>query len=212
MSSVFERFAKLTPAQKQLFVQRSREKRANWQLNEPIAVVGMACRFPGASSVEAFWRLVCEGRDATTEIPEDRHWPVDMLYDPDPEATGKMAVRWGAFIDDFDRFDALFFGVTPREAARMDPQQRQLLEVAWESLEDAALVPERLSGSSTGVFIGVGQTDYSKIPAQYENCFDYIDAHSGTGNALSIAANRLSYIFNFRGPSMAIDTACSSSL
>ena len=211
MSSVFERFVKLSAAQRQLFVERSREKKTNWQLNEPIAIIGMGCRFPGAANPDDFWRLICEKRDATSEVPGER-WPVDVFYDPDPDAPGKMAVRWGAFLDDFDKFDAIFFGITPREAARMDPQQRQLLEVAWESLEDAAVIPERLSGSATGVFIGVGQTDYAKIQAQYENCLDYIDAHSGTGNALSIAANRLSYILNLRGPSMSIDTACSSAL
>ncbi len=211
MSSISERLARLSPAQQRLFEERLREQKTDGRIAEPIAVVGMSCRFPGAANAADYWRLIAEGRHTTVEIPADR-WPVDLFYDPDPDTPGRMAVRWGAFLDQVDQFDALFFGITPREAARMDPQQRLLLEIAWEAMEDAGLVPEALAGSQTGVFVGVGQTDYSKIPAQYDNFLDYVDAHSGTGNALSIAANRLSYIFNLSGPSVAVDTACSSAL
>ena len=120
-----------------------------------------------------------------------------------------MVTRWGGFIEQVDQFDAHFFGISPREAARMDPQQRLLLEVAWEALEDAGQVRETLAGTATGVFIGISNNDYGRI--QFAD-LERIDAYAGTGNALSIAANRISYVFDFRGPSIALDTACSSSL
>ena len=120
-----------------------------------------------------------------------------------------MSTRWGGFLEQVDQFDPHFFGISPREAARMDPQQRLLLEVAWEALEDAGQVRERLAGTQTGVFIGISNNDYGRIQL---NDPHRIDAYAGTGNALSIAANRISYLFDFRGPSIAIDTACSSSL
>lgn len=208
MTELSQRVAGLSPAKRELLQRRLRNQPG---VAEPIAIVGMACRFPGAPDLDAFWRLVSEAVDATGEIPPDR-WPVDLLYDPDVEAAGKMAVRWGGFVEDVDKFDPMFFGITPREAARMDPQQRLLLEVAWESLENAGLSPQRINGSSSGVFVGISNVDYAKIPAQYEGFLQHIDAHCGTGNAISIAANRLSYILNFRGPSMAVDTACSSAL
>jgi acyl transferase domain-containing protein/NADPH:quinone reductase-like Zn-dependent oxidoreductase/acyl carrier protein len=176
---------------------------------EPIAIIGMACRFPGANNLEEFWNLLCSGVDAVTEIPADR-WDGDSFYDPDPAVVGKMNSRWGGFMDNFDRFDAQFFGISPREASRMDPQQRISLEMAWEALEDAGQVPALLAGSRTGVFIGIGTTDYARM--QVGNLKTASHVHAGTGGALSIAANRISYVFNFRGPSMAIDTACSSSL
>ena len=173
--------------------------------DEPIAVVGIGCRFPGADGPAAFWRLLSGGVDAITEISPDR-WGADAFYRPDVTTT---ATRWGGFLDQVDQFDPEFFGISPRESARMDPQQRLLLEVAWEALEDAGQVPERLEGSRTGVFIGISTNEYG--PLQFAR-LALVDAYTGTGNALSIAANRLSYIFDFRGPSMAIDTACSSSL
>jgi acyl transferase domain-containing protein/acyl-CoA synthetase (AMP-forming)/AMP-acid ligase II/NADPH:quinone reductase-like Zn-dependent oxidoreductase/acyl carrier protein len=167
---------------------------------EPIAIVGIGCRFPGADGPAAFWRLLSDGMDVITETPPDR-WGAD--------AAETAATRWGGFLDQVDRFDPQFFGISPREAARMDPQQRLLLEVAWEALEDAGQVPERLAGSRTGVFIGVSTYDYGHFQLGQP---DRIDAYTGTGSALSISANRLSYFYDFRGPSMAIDTACSSSL
>jgi myxalamid-type polyketide synthase MxaB len=178
---------------------------------EPLAVVGIGCRLPGAASPDEFWRLIVEGRDAIGEIPPDR-WDVDALYDPDPDAPGKIATRWGGFLEGVDRFDPQLFAITPREASRMDPQQRLLLEVAWETFEQAGLAPERLAGSRTGVFIGIGGTDYSHLSRGHSDHLRHIDAYCGTGNALSIASNRISYVFDLRGPSLSVDTACSSSL
>src|SRR5579863_486499 len=175
---------------------------------EAIAIIGIGCRFPGAKDARAFWNLLRNGVDAIREVPPER-FNLHDFFDPDPAAPGKMVTRWGGFIERVDQFDAHFFGISPREAARMDPQQRLLLEVAWEALEDAGQVRERLAGTSTGVFIGISNNDYGRI--QFDDP-DRIDAYAGTGNALSIAANRLSYIFDFKGPSIAIDTACSSSL
>jgi acyl transferase domain-containing protein len=146
--------------------------------------------------------------DAIREVPAERFNLHDFL-DSDPAAPGKMVTRWGGFIEQVDQFDAHFFGISPREAARMDPQQRLLLEVAWEALEDAGQVRETLAGTAAGVFIGISNNDYGRI--QFAD-LDRIDAYAGTGNALSIAANRISYVFDFRGPSIALDTACSSSL
>jgi acyl transferase domain-containing protein/thioesterase domain-containing protein/acyl carrier protein len=208
MSELSQRLAALTPAKRRLLEQRLQR---GAEVAEPIAVVGMACRFAGARSPEAFWKLICEGRDATSEVPPSR-WNADEFFDPTGEISGKMSSRWGGFIADVDLFDSMFFGIAPREAKRMDPQQRLLLEVAWEALERGGLAPERIAGSATGVFIGIGGTDYSKVPAQFIDYFEQIDAHVGTGNALSIAANRLSYVLDLHGPSLAIDTACSSGL
>ncbi len=123
-----------------------------------------------------------------------------------------MSTRWGAFVDDVDQFDAMFFGITPREAKRIDPQQRLSLEVSWEALEHAGIAPDELAGSATGVFVGIGGTDYSKLPTQFPNYYERMDPHVGTGNALSVAANRLSYVLDLRGPSVAVDTACSSAM
>ncbi|MCC7358230.1 MAG: amino acid adenylation domain-containing protein [Anaerolineales bacterium] len=176
--------------------------------DEPIAIIGLGCRFPGAPDAEAFWQLLRDGVDAISVVPTDR-WPVDELYAPEPGTRGKMSTRWGGFLDDVGHFDPHFFGISPREAARMDPQQRLLLEVAWEALENAGLPPDQLAGTNTGVFMGISSYDYSRLlfgdPGR-------IDAYTGTGNAHSIAANRLSYTLDLRGPSLAIDTACSSSL
>jgi acyl transferase domain-containing protein/acyl-CoA synthetase (AMP-forming)/AMP-acid ligase II/acyl carrier protein len=168
--------------------------------DEPIAIVGIGCRFPGAEGTAEFWRLLCDGVDAVTKVPKDR-WDVNS---PDGRAA-----RWGGFLDHVDEFDAQFFGISPREASRMDPQQRLLLEVAWEALEDAGQVPERLAGSRTGVFTGSSANEYLHLTLSRP---DLIDPYSGTGTSPSIAANRLSYFFDLRGPSMSVDTACSSSL
>ncbi len=175
---------------------------------EPIAIIGIGCRFPGADGPQAFWQLLRNAVDAITEVPAER-FDLQAFYDPDPAAPGKMSTRWGGFLKQVDQFDPHFFGISPREAARMDPQQRLLLEVAWEALEDAGQVAERLAGTQAGVFVGISNNDYGRI--QFGDLHS-IDAYAGTGNALSIAANRISYLFDLRGPSMAIDTACSSSL
>jgi myxalamid-type polyketide synthase MxaD len=176
--------------------------------NEPIAIIGIGCRFPGANDPAAFWQLLRDGVDAIREVPADR-FDQHAFYDPDPATPGKMNTRWGGFLEQVDQFDPNFFGISPREALRMDPQQRLLLEVTWEALQDAGQVPERLVGTRAGVFIGIATNDYGRL--QW-NDLERIDAYSGTGNAMSIAANRISYLFDFRGPSLAIDTACSSSL
>ncbi len=176
--------------------------------DEPIAIVGIGCRFPGADGPAAFWELLSRGVDATSEVPPER-WDADAFYNPDPSVPGTAVTRRGGFLRGIDKFDHQFFGISPREAAQMDPQQRLLLEVAWEALEDAGQVPDRLAGTRAGVFVGISTNDYGAIRQGHPQL---IDAYSGTGNALSIAANRLSYVFDFRGPSMAIDTACSSSL
>ncbi|MCC5632195.1 type I polyketide synthase [Nostoc sphaeroides CHAB 2801] len=177
---------------------------------EPIAIIGIGCRFPGAKDPLAFWELLRNGVDAITDIPTNR-WDLSELYDPDPEIIGKMNSRCGGFLQQVDHFDPHFFGISPREAMSMDPQQRLLLEVAWEALEDAGQVREQLLGTRTGVFVGISSAnDYSLI--QGEDYSSRPNSYDLTGNALSIAAGRLSYLFNFRGPSMAVDTACSSSL
>jgi acyl transferase domain-containing protein len=175
---------------------------------ESIAVIGMACRFPGADNPEAFWALLRDGVNVVSEVPADR-WNADEFYSADPDAPGKTYCRWGGFLRQIDRFDPDFFGISPREAASMDPQQRVFLEVAWEALEDAGITPDRLARTCTGVFAGIGPTEYPRLQLAEKDC---IDAYTATGNAHSIVANRLSYLLDLRGPSLAVDTACSSSL
>lgn len=178
---------------------------------EPIAVVGLACRFPGgANSAEAFWQLLCDGVDAISEVPADR-WDTGSLYDPDPTAPGRVASRWGGFLDQVDRFDAAFFGISPREADQMDPQQRIMLEVAWEALEHAGQTAEKLAGSATGVFVGVHSHSNDYTWLQFTDP-EQIDTYTGTGTSHSVIAGRISYLLDLRGPSIALDTACSSSL
>jgi acyl transferase domain-containing protein len=175
---------------------------------EPIAVIGIGCRFPGAPNPEAFWQLLYNGVDAVTEVPSER-WDINAFYDADPVAQGKMNTRWGGFLDQIAQFDPGFFGISPRETERMDPQQRLVLEVAWEALENAGLVPQDLAGSQTGVFLGISNSDYNRLI--YRD-LSTIEAYNATGTSLCIAANRLSYLLDLRGPSLAVDTACSSSL
>ncbi|SEL14099.1 myxalamid-type polyketide synthase MxaE and MxaD [Stigmatella aurantiaca] len=178
--------------------------------SEPIAIVGTSCRVPGgARTPEAFWRLLYEGVDAITEVPRER-WDAEALYDPDPNKKGRTYARWGGFIDGVDRFDAAFFGVSPREASRMDPQQRLLLEVAWEALERAGQPPDQLAGSRTGVFLGIIGSDYAQLQARQLG--EAPDIYHLTGTSLNAAAGRLSYTLGLQGPCMSIDTACSSSL
>lgn len=176
---------------------------------EPLAVTGLACRFPHAPNANAFWRLLDEGIDATSEAPPER-WSREW-FNPDPEAPGKMYTRRGGFLESVDAFDPAFFHIAPREAASMDPQQRLLLEVAWEALENANIPADSLIDSPTGVFIGICNSDYSYLMARSGQA-GLIDAYSGTGNSFSVTAGRLSFVLGLRGPSLAIDTACSSSL
>ncbi|MBD2676938.1 MULTISPECIES: type I polyketide synthase [Nostoc] len=173
-----------------------------------IAIVGIGCRFPQAETPQAFWKFLQDGKEAIIEVPKDR-WDIDEFYDPNPATPGKMNTRWGSFLKKVDEFDPAFFGISPREAEYIDPQQRLMLEVAWEALENAAIAPERLDGSQTGVFIGFTNFDYHTITYKDLSC---LEAYSGIGSHPYIIAARLSYVLNLRGPSIAMDTACSSSL
>jgi acyl transferase domain-containing protein/acyl carrier protein len=177
--------------------------------DEPVAVIGLGCRFPGEiSGPVALWRFLCEGRSSIGQVPTDRWLPFE---DGSPEMAAALAgtTRWGSFLTDVDAFDAEFFDISPREAAAMDPQQRLLLEVAWEALEDAGIPAESLRRSQTGVFAGACVSEYGYLTS---TDLARVDAWSNTGGALSIIANRLSYFLDLRGPSVALDTACSSSL
>jgi acyl transferase domain-containing protein/glutamate-1-semialdehyde aminotransferase len=187
---------------------RARVRELERDRAQPVAIIGMGCRFPAAPDPGAYWRLLCAGGDAIRDIPADR-WDVAGYYDPDPRAPGRMYCRRGGFLDDIAGFDASFFGISPREARRMDPQQRLLLEVSWEALEDAGLDPRSLQDSRTGVYVGISEAEYlhllrrGAVPAEM---------HDMTGNALSLASGRLSHLLGLRGPSIALDTACSSAL
>jgi amino acid adenylation domain-containing protein/non-ribosomal peptide synthase protein (TIGR01720 family) len=176
--------------------------------SEPIAVIGMSCRFPGATNPRVFWKLLHDGVDAIGEVSAARH-ASRTLADPGDAGPSQPGARWGGFLEQADQFDPHFFGIAPREAMRMDPQQRILLEVAWEAIEDAGQSATRLAGTPTGVFVGVATHDYSQIQLDDSGG---MDIYAATGSALSIAANRLSYLLDLRGPSLAVDTACSSSL
>ncbi|WP_290652049.1 beta-ketoacyl synthase N-terminal-like domain-containing protein, partial [Aquisalimonas sp.] len=176
-----------------------------------IAIVGIGCRFPGgADSPSAFWKLLCDGVDAVTELPAAR-FDLNELFDADPAAPGKIYTRWGGLLDQIDAFDADFFGIAPREARRMDPQQRLLLEVVWEALEEGGQAADQLTGTNTGVFVGISTHDYVDVQVLPHNRHR-IDAHVNAGTAACIAANRVSYLLDLHGPSFTVDTACSSSL
>ncbi len=178
-------------------------------MDEPIAVIGLGCRFPGnIHGPEQLWSFLCDGRSAVGEVPPDRWAPFDDGA-PEVAATLSRTTRWGSFLNDVDAFDAEFFEILPREAAKMDPQQRLLLEVAWEALEHAGTPPNSLRHSQTGVFVGACATEYGFLAS---TDLPGVDAWSNTGGALSIIANRLSYFLDLRGPSFVVDTACSSSL
>ena len=184
----------------------------NSPVREPLAIIGIGCHFPGgATSPQAFWELLSQGVDATREVPPDR-WDVRKFYDPDSKKSGKTHTRRGGYLEHLDLFDPQFFGISPREAVWLDPQQRLLLQVTWEALEDAGVVADRLVGSNTGVFIGGFTLEYQLmvnfgVHSRYE-----LQSHSATGMMMTMLANRISYVFGFHGPSMAVDTACSGSL
>ncbi len=177
--------------------------------DEPIAIVAVACRFPGASDPEAFWEVLSGGVDAIREIPDDR-FDIDEYYDPDPDAPGKIYTRHGGFLDEIAAFDPEFFGISPREAVSMDPQQRLMLETSWEALERAGYSPAALRGSRSGVFVGVGANEYSHVLST--GSIESIGAQFGTGIATSVVAGRVAFALGLEGPAVAMDTACSSSL
>ncbi|MEM9135793.1 MAG: polyketide synthase, partial [Cyanobacteria bacterium P01_F01_bin.42] len=178
---------------------------------EPIAIVGMDCRFPGGSnSPEAYWNFLKAGLSATDEIPSDR-WDVDAYFSDDADEPGKMYTRSACLIDDVDQFDPKFFGISPREAIALDPQQRLLLEMSYGALENAGQPAFDLKGSRTGVFVGLSFDDYSQFSTRSGD-LARIDAFSSLGNNRSIAAGRIAYVFGFQGPTLQLDTTCSSSL
>src|SRR5205085_10986881 len=176
--------------------------------DESIAIVGAACRFPGAENLDEFWQLLTSAGDAVSEV-DDRRWSTRLYYHPDRGEPGKSYTWSAGLISGVDLFEPAFFGISPREAAQMDPQQRMLLELVWHAAEDAGIPASKLAGSTTGVYIGASSTDYRDLrlgdPASGDSYFM-------TGGTLSILANRRSYVFALRGPSLAVDTACSSSL
>jgi acyl transferase domain-containing protein/NADPH:quinone reductase-like Zn-dependent oxidoreductase/acyl carrier protein/nucleoside-diphosphate-sugar epimerase len=191
------------------FMSRSSAHSPAFDADDAIAVVGVSCRFARASAVQDLWQLLRDGRQVVTEVPADR-WDADALYDADRSAPGRMNSKWGSFLDDVDRFDPEFFRISPREAAFVDPQQRLVLELGWEVLEDAGIVPATLAGSRLGVFVGAIWDDYARLV--YRDAVDSSTQHTAPGVQRGVIANRLSHFLGVNGPSLVVDTGQSSSL
>jgi len=207
------KFANLSPLKQALLaVEELQERlaRSERERSEPIAIIGMGCRFPHAENPARYWEMLRRGEDAIETVPASR-WNIDDFYDPDPDAPGKMSTRWGGFLDAVDQFDPEFFGISPREAVSMDPQQRLLLEVAWEALENAGQGPASLQNDRTGVFLGITGDEYLH---RYFRAGDLasFNGYFASGIARSVAGGRISYTLGVQGPNLSIDTACSSSL
>jgi phthiocerol/phenolphthiocerol synthesis type-I polyketide synthase B len=208
VKTAFSRIADMTGEQRTVLADKFGNA-ARISVAEPVAVVGIGCRFPGGVDGPAsMWRLLIDGVDAVTQVPADR-WDADAFFDPDPLAPGRMTTRCGGFVPDVTGFDADFFGIAPREAQSMDPQQRMLLEVTWEALENAGIPPDTLGDTRTGVMMGVYYNEYQALSARTA---EMVNAYTGTGNAHSVTVGRISYLLGLRGPAVAVDTACSSSL
>ena len=208
MKTTFDRISGMTAAQRDALAEKF-DNASRLAGAEPVAVVGVGCRFPGGvAGPESYWKFLANGVDAIAEVPTDR-WDAEAFYDPDPLAPGRMPSKWGGFLSDVAGFDADFFGITPREAEAMDPQQRVLLEVAWEAIEHAGIAPDQLAGSRAAVMMGVYYGEYQSASATNP---DAIDAYSATGNAHSVTVGRVAYLLGLHGPAVAVDTACSSSL
>ena len=205
-----ERHALIAKSLVQLKQMQAKLDKQEREKNEPIAIIGTACRFPGgANTPESYWEMLYSGTNAVSDIPADR-WDLNAYYDADPKATGKMYTRRGGFIDGIDQMDASFFGISPREAACMDPQQRIFMEASWEALERAGVPFDKLPGSNTGVYAGITGQDYGQLQVQHNP--DQLDAYYLTGNVSAFVSGRISYMLGLQGPCMSMDTACSSSL
>ena len=212
MSNIENRIEELSPLQQAAVAVKQMKSKLDAiesARTEPIAIIGMGCRFPGADNPDAYWQLLHNGVDAVREVPPER-WDIDAYYDPDPDVPGKIYTRSGGFLSDIDQFEPEFFGISPREAIDMDPQQRLLLEVAWEALENAGLIPKQLIDKPVGVFMGQMIMDYGYM--MYSGAPEDIGIHTGTGAGVPFIAGRLSYVLGLQGPTLVLDTTCSSSL
>ena len=210
-STTHDRSELLRRALVELKTARAEAADAKKALTEPIAVVGLGCRFPGGGTGgEGFWDVLAGGRSGIRVVPADR-WDVDAFFDADPDAPGGPTPGTAGSSTGVREFDAGLFGIPPREAVSVDPQHRLVLEVAWEALEHAGIAPDSLRGSRTGVFVGMGGSDYERLTASSGDVAG-LDGYTATGGAQNFAANRVSYVLGLEGPSLVVDTACSSSL